>query len=571
MRPGLLNSLIPYLVRFIGGGVQFSKFLLNRYITPSGTAPTTGTIAPNKGLWFKPDGTIVYYGTGTAIRSWDLTTPWGVTTYTNNVISGNLLDTGGVIIGATGGICFQSDGLAIFVSDQTNNKLFKYTLGTAWDISSINLTAAQQIDLSLTGFTIPRGIYLDPSDTYLSVPFAATSARIITYTMSTPGDLTSAAVSDNIVLGRFPQAVHFIDNGTKMIAWFSDVLQDNQSIYTVTNPYRAGGPVLEQTNMVDTGGNTVGWTPYWRTDGEGYYYSNTSTNTINQLNLTADPAPTYRPDAFCVYKDPLLITSETTPTDLDFKPDGTVIYVIGATRDRPRQATLSTPWDLSTAGTQTELSGVLLATNGVTALASPTGITVTDSGTKMFIVDTVASTLYKYTLHTPYDITTAGTTSGDRIADQEVLIDTISAGTILNSHSVRFKSDGTKCITVNISSGGAGRRITVWDLSTAWDLSTISENSSSAVFTAAGFVGVHWTDDGTKIWSIWSSSTNDTLYYWELATPYDVSGINTGNYITRRDLDIFDSVPGGIYITADGAALYYVGSATDRIYNLTNN
>ena len=152
-----------------------------------------------------------------------------------------------------------------------------------------------------------------------------------------------------------------------------------------------------------------------------------------------------------------------------------------------------------------------------------------------------------------------------------MLIDTISAATILNSHSVRFKSDATKCITVNISSGGAGRRITVWDLSTAWDLSTISENSSSAVFTAAGFVGVHWTGDGTKIWSIWSSSTNDTLYYWELATPYDVSGINVGNYITRRDLDIFDSVPGGIYITADGAALYYVGSANDRIYNLTNN
>ena len=158
MRPGLLNSLIPYLVRFIGGGVQFSKFLLNRYITPSGTAPTTGTIAPNKGLWFKPDGAVVYYGTGNAIRSWDLTTPWDITTYTNNVITGSLLDISSAIIGATGGICFQSDGLALFASDQTNNKIFKYTLATAWDISSINLTATQELDLAPSGSTVPRGI-----------------------------------------------------------------------------------------------------------------------------------------------------------------------------------------------------------------------------------------------------------------------------------------------------------------------------------------------------------------------------------------------------------------------------
>ena len=542
----------------------------NRYQTLFGSQSTTGQSVP-LGLTFKPDGSIVYYcgSTNEIVRSFDLSTPWDITTATNNqAASGVLLDTLGATFPTPTGIVFADSGNKLLVLDSTNNKLYEYALGTAWDITTLNTTAAAELALSGTGRTNPAGIYIDPTDTLITISLTGT-AGVVTYTLGTPGDITTASITANITTGSIViRSVQFIDNGTLALCTMNDVQSDRVYIATMSTPYvfetLGTGTNLIYYGVVQTGGNTWGYAHQFKPDGTAFYYVNLGIDEIIQYNVTPGPAPLYVGESYTVYNGNYAVAS-SFPADLDFKSDGSMVFVIDYNVDRAYSATLSTPWDINTAGSNA-FSSQLYASDGVTALTTPTGISVSTDGTKLFVVDQSlnSGTLLEYTLHTPYDVTTAGVTSGDGIATQEVQPTTISAGNVYGTTSVRFNATGTKCATVNTTSP---QRIVVWDLSTPWDISTISENNFSNPI-GTSLVAVHWNSDGTKIWVEQSASSVDNVYYYELTTPYDVSGITSGNFVSRRDMDMFEASPGGIYMKEDGSSLYLVGTGVDRVIQL---
>ena len=88
---------------------------------------------------------------------------------------------------------------------------------------------------------------------------------------------------------------------------------------------------------------------------------------------------------------------DTGMSALSFKPDGTKFYTVGSAQDDIDEWNMSTPWDISTA---------VLGAEYTAAGNNPDGLRFKPDGTKMYVI--VGGGLTQFTLTSPWDITTAG-------------------------------------------------------------------------------------------------------------------------------------------------------------------
>jgi len=89
--------------------------------------------------------------------------------------------------------------------------------------------------------------------------------------------------------------------------------------------------------------------------------------------------------------------TEVVPQGLYFKPDGTKMYIAGSYSDAVKEYNLSVAWDLSTVS--------YVGSKSVAAQSIfPTGLQFKPDGTKMYICD---GYIYEYNLSTPWSVTTA--------------------------------------------------------------------------------------------------------------------------------------------------------------------
>jgi sugar lactone lactonase YvrE len=110
--------------------------------------------SPN-GLWFKPDGTIMYVSGSASdnINQYSLGTAWDVTTATF-VQSFSLSSQDGT----SSSLAFNSTGTSFYITGTTNDNIYQYNLGTAYDIST-----ASFVDFLYIGFqeATATGLFID--------------------------------------------------------------------------------------------------------------------------------------------------------------------------------------------------------------------------------------------------------------------------------------------------------------------------------------------------------------------------------------------------------------------------
>ena len=153
-------------------------------------------------------------------------------------------------------------------------------------------------------------------------------------------------------------------------------------------------------------------------------------------------------DAFSV------ATQETKPTGFTFSADGTKMFVVGWKGNDVNEYTLTTGFDISTASFVDNTS--VLAQN-----ADIRDIKFSTDGTVMFIMGRKALTdsVYRYTLTTGFDASTATFEDSFYIGDQE------TAG-----NSIAFNTAGTKMFVAGTNS----ESVNEYTLSTAWDFSPVT-------------------------------------------------------------------------------------------------
>jgi len=183
---------------------------------------------------------------------------------------------------------------------------------------------------------------------------------------------------------------------------------------------------------------------------------------------------------------------DTLSRGIEFKPDGSVLYIVGDTNNRIFQLPLSTPWDISTA-----IYGNAFFTVG-TQESNPNGVTFKPDGTKMFVIGITADRVFQYTLAAPWDITTA--------VYDNISFSVLSQGT--NSTGIKFNSDGTHMYVLD----GSLDTVFEYSLSTPWDLTSLSYNGINFSVTAqeATPFGFALKNDESKLYLV--GSTNDTIY-----------------------------------------------------------
>ena len=124
------------------------------------------------------------------------------------------------------------------------------------------------------------------------------------------------------------------------------------------------------------------------------------------------------------------LTNINLPHAIEFKSDGTMMYVIDNTGTRVEQFTLSTAWDTSTLSHDDDFS--------VSEENQLRGLAFKPDGTRMYVIGAQKEIVYQYTLSTPWDVTTATktTVSDDFTSSRVISLDRISSNIRNSSLSV---------------------------------------------------------------------------------------------------------------------------------------
>ena len=195
-----------------------------------------------------------------------------------------------------------------------------------------------------------------------------------------------------------------------------------------------------------------------------------------------------------------LLSSEAAVQGMDFKSDGTQVYIVGSITDAVYAYDLSTAWDISTAS----YNSVNFSTASQTT--TPFAVKFKSDGAKMYVIGSAQDTIYEYNLSTSWDISTASYNNVSYYFNSQVAA----------AHNLTFNSTGTKLYLA-----GSGD-VYEYNLSTAWDLSSISYSNVS--FSVSESAGITFKPDGTKMFMCGSSN--------DLVVEYDIGSIGYGTSTT---------------------------------------
>lgn len=432
------------------------------------TAQETGGLA----ISFKPDGTSMYIlGNGTdTIYEYTLSPAWDISTasYINNFLVGSQDSTPASLV-------FKPDGTKFYVCGATNSTIFEYNMSTAWNIATASY-AGSNLSVSAKEVT-PRGLFFKPDGTKMYVTGNISDA-IHEYDLGTAWSVTSGSFlqsKDISAQNTYPRGVFFKPDGLMMYA------------------IQSGGATYQFPLSTAWDVSTASWTA----PSSGY------------LKITAQDA---------------------NVRDVKFKPDGTKMYMLGASTDAVYEYTLSTPWEISTAS-------YVQSFNVSAAEANPWGIFFSPDGQHMFFIGTSGDDVNRYDMSTPWDISTASFQSQESVSAYDT-----------SPSSVFFKPDGTSMYVMGYSQD----KVHEFSLSTAWLPSTKSHVFSFSITAQeTAPYGMFFKDDGSKMYIV--GAVGDAVFEYDLSTPWTIS---SASYSQSLYVNSLVPNPAGVAFKDDGSKLF---------------
>lgn len=237
-----------------------------------------------------------------------------------------------------------------------------------------------------------------------------------------------------------------------------------------------------------------------------------------------------------------LATRDSSMQGMTFKPDGTKLYMAGLTNDRVYEYNLPNTWDISTA---TYLEQFSIASQE-TAVR---GIRFDTTGTYMFIIGSTSDNIYRYTLSTAWNVTTATLSQTFNIAPYEI-----------NTTGLGFDTTGTNAYIIGTTNG----KVIQFKLTTGWDLTTASYLQNTSIATQdANASDLFFKPDGTKLYII--GQTGDKIYQYNLASAWNVA---TATYSANTYIRDSESNPTMLSLSQDGSNVYFAGTTMSNLHQV---
>ncbi len=278
----------------------------------------------------------------------------------------------------------------------------------------------------------------------------------------------------------------------------------------------------------------------------------------------------------------------TFPQDVDFRIDGTRMYVTSSTTQEVIQYTLSTAWSVITAlhdsGSNLDVSG---------EASSPIGSSFNPNGLQLYVTNPADDTIYVYDLTTAWDLSTASYSGNS--------LDVSSDVTGLSS--IDFRLDGVFMYlshALTPSEFHTYKFDEPWNINTARFINTFTDNN------LASLRGMSVSPEAHKFYVV-DRSTPVTVVEYDMAlTPLDIvaerklesdSLFATGavtfsdnstqtkadravgtstpianlSFVQAFDVSVEETAPNDVAFKPDGLSMYVLGNSSDRVnqYNLT--
>jgi len=250
-------------------------------------------------ITFKPDGTKLYMNGSSTVFQYTLSTAWDLSTasYENKSYNANTqLANGG------GAVAFKPDGTKMFIlsnSGSYGDDVFRYSLSTAWDVSSASYdNNTVDVEAQETG---TRSLALNSDGTKLFI-LGDSSGEVLVWTLSSAYDLSTASYDASEYLDTSGQ-----DNSPKGMSFSSD--------------------------------------------GSKLFIMGNQTDKVHKYNLNT----AFDLSTASYSNESLLVSSQDTAMrSVALKSDGTKMYTVGFTNDKVYQystVAYTQTLDLSTGGT----------------------------------------------------------------------------------------------------------------------------------------------------------------------------------------------------------------------------
>ena len=421
----------------------------------------------------------------------------------------------------------------------------KGPVGNPWDVSSAVWDGGSSYGLfSVRGQEAnPSGVFFKPDGLKMYIVGAA--RLVFEYNLSTAWDISTASFLQSFSIAAqeaSPTGLFFKPDGLKMYIIGSNGDEVNE--YNLSTAWDISTASFLQLFSV-AAEEIVPQDLFFKPDGTKMYVIGATGDDVNQYDLSTawDISTASFFQLFSV------AAQETTPTGLFFKPDGTKMYVLGQIGDDVNEYNLSTAWDISTAS--------FLQLFSVAAQeASPAGLFFRPDGTKMYVIGSEQASVLGYDLGTAWDVATAvwdaPTQNYFSVSAQEI-----------SPQDVFFKPDGLKMYVI----GTTGDDVNEYNLSTAWDISTASFlQLFSVVAQEAAPNGIFFKPDGLKMYI--TGSLGDDVNEYNLSTAWDIS---TASFLQLFSVAAQELEPTGLFFKPDGLKMYIIGTNGDEVneYNLS--
>jgi len=472
--------------------------------TASSTLDTTvliGTGSPSD-VFMSPDGRNVFVSHSTLdeVQQLTLTNPWDLSAATvGNVLSHSAQDT------SLYGCWFTADGLKLFTAGSQNDKIYRFDLTTAWDLTTATFIHSFYPNGLVSGYTItsPQAIVLNSDGTSLIMADWNTG-NLYEFSLAIAYDLTTSSYVGLLDVSAYGVG-ESEPRGLSMSA-------DNARLFTVGTV--ASIVQLFSVGVPGFGKTTVTLAPSTNVDPLGSL-SLTSSKDVS-ANITAGALVNL---AFGNAGNTAYYIKDASPT----------IWIYPGALTSPYD-TATTPW-LGSAYSSTAAAGNVVAGFAYAADGSAFYAAFDSSGT---------GTVEEWATATPWDVSTMAFTGQQ---------------TMTVSKAIQLSPDGTRFYSLS------GNAIYSYQLATPYRIAsqTLIGSTSFAALTAGTFTDFSLTDSGDAI--VLLDDTGDVVSL-HLNTPFLIS-----SYIDRGTRTAVTQIVGSAGILANSGGDFYAVEKTTSVVN----
>lgn len=441
--------------------------------------------------------------------------------------------------GAPQDLFFKDDGLVLYVVGNSTDAVYQYTLTTAWDLATATYSGlSKSVSAQLTS---PQGLFFKTDGTEMYLCGTSTS-KVVSYTLSTAWDVSTAGfpVTLSITQDTLPTAIYFRSNGLSfyLVGNTTDSIYqfDLSTAWDITSAYL-------QANISVTSQDTSPQGIFFKPDGTQMYISGASNDRVYEYTLSTDwnlSSAAYTGASIFVQPQ------EATPNGIFFKPDGSAMFLVGSSSDAVFKYNFSVNWNF--ANLAYAVSGnYFFYTNAQDP--SPYGLFFSPDGYKFFVLGTSNDSVYEYTTTSPWDVNTASYSGNSYFI----------GGYVSSGADLFFSSDGTRYFTVDAST------IYRFDMSTAWQITSSSYNAARSIAPVGSASALFFKPDGTMLYVIDDSTA--VIHTFSLSTPWTL--VTLSNLSITKNVSAQDTGTSGLFFKDDGLSMYVLGTATDTVYQYT--